>query len=450
MATIFLRSTNGNDSNDGLSWATAKSTLNNAALAAFEPNDGGTIYVSKNHIESTGSTLALCQGAGHPYDHLKVICVDDTSNPTHPTGLATGAIIETIGTSHLFLANNSYVYYNGITFIAGSGSSSTVNIYKSSGLGFNVVKLENCLCYMASDGSSSRIGPLSAGGTRATELEFINTQVKFTNVGQCVGVRGLFIWRDTNNPVLGPIIPNSLIQPVVGGVYEKNILSNLDLSTISGVLVSNFSASTNWETNFINCKFANNVNITSGTMVSGNAQVVTCINCDSSGVNYQYYTKKYQGEIFDDDSVVAVDGSTIARKMISSTGVSLYNTLQCDPLVVYNTLTGYPLNAAVEIINSGVTLRNDEIWLEVEYPSSSTHTLYARASDGKTHILATSGNQTLSTTAWLNTGGFSSPIRQTLDVDFTPMMSGLIYCTVKLARPATTVYYDRKLRLSVI
>lgn len=452
MPTIFLRSSGGNDENDGLSWATAKFTLNHAALAATSTglNDGGTVYVSKNHIESTGSTLVLCYQAGLPYDPLKVICVDDNGNPPNPTDLATGAKIVTTGVSHLFLVSNGFVYYNGISFIVGSGAASTTHMYKSSGVGACSVILENCMCHLAGNVASSRLFPIGAGGQRTSNTELINTSIQLTHVNQGLQPRGNFVWRDTDNCILGPIIPNIFFRYTVGSTQETAKFSNLDLSRANISLID-FSQAANIDTIFSNCKFADNVSITTGTVSSGTYQTVTCINCDSSGVNYQYYTKKYQGEIFDDDSVVATDGSTISRKMISSTGANLYNSpLYGDPLVVYNTLVGYPLNAAVEIINSGVTLRNDEIWLEVEYPSSSTHTLYARASDGKTHILATSGNQTLSTTAWLNTGGFSSPIRQTLDVDFTPMMSGLIYCTVKLARPDTTVYYDRKLRLSVI
>lgn len=449
MATIFLRSTDGNDSDDGLSWTNAKATIKAACIAA---GNGGIVYVSQNHNESYTGVLTICPAIGIPSNPLKIFCVDDTL--ASPTGLTTGATITTTGagSNHINLASGAFVYINGLRFIASSSNGSQSHISMCEGdLSPSWAKLENCNCELASTSTSSRIGQTAITASMDDSLlEFNGVSTKYNNTSQGIALKGDFKWYNTSNPVIGSIIPQYLFWPNNGAPYGVANIKNLDFSSLSAAALIPVDTYCSNRFIFTNCKFPNGMIIGNNQSVGQGGISITCINCDSSGVNYQYYTKKYQGEIFDDDSVVAIDGATISRKMISSTGATLYSTLACDPLVVYNTLTGYPLNAAVEIINSGVTLRNDEIWLEVEYPSSNTHTLYAKASDGKTHILAPSGTQTLSTTIWLNTGGFSSPVRQTLDVDFTPMMSGLIYCTVKLARSSTTVYFDRKIRMTVI
>ncbi len=54
MAVIYLRSTDGNDLDDGLTWATARATLANALTAA---GAGGTVYVSQNHAETQASAM---------------------------------------------------------------------------------------------------------------------------------------------------------------------------------------------------------------------------------------------------------------------------------------------------------------------------------------------------------------------------------------------------------
>lgn len=449
MATVFLRSTDGNDSDDGLSWANAKARIKSACVTA---GNGGTVYVSQNHYEIYTGVLTICPAIGLPSNPLKIFCVDDTL--ASPTGLTTGATVITTGagSNHINLASGAFVYINGLRFIAGSSNGSQANISICEGdLSPSWSKLENCNCELASTSTSSRIGQTAITASMDDSLlEFENVTTKYNNTSLGISLKGDFVWTNTSNPIIGNVIPQFLFWPSNGAPYGVASIKNLDFSSLSASAL--IPADTYCSNRFIftNCKFPNSMIIGNNNPVGQGGISITCINCDSSGVNYQYYTKKYQGEIFDDNSVITVDGSTISRKMISSTGATLYSTLDCDPLVVYNTLTGYPLNAAVEIINSGVTLRNDEIWLEVEYPSSSVNTLYSKVSDGKTHILAQSGIQTLSTTLWLNTGEFSSPVRQTLDVDFTPMMTGLIYCTVKLAKPSTIVYFDRKIRMTVI
>lgn len=448
MATIFLRSTDGSDSDNGSTWALAKRTIKAASVAA---GNGGTVYVSQSHNEVYTGVLTICPAIGVPASPLKIFCVDDTLPA--PTGLTTGAVITTTGngSNHINLASGAFVYIDGIKFVAGSSDGSQANITMCEGsLAPAWAKLKNCYCHLASTNTSSRIGQTAVTSTQGDSLlEFDNVITQYNNTSLGIGLKGDLTWSNTVTPVAGSVIPQYMFWPNNGAPYGTATIKNVDFSALSAAAL--IPADTYCANRFIftNCKFPNGMIIANNNPVGQGGVSVTCVNCDSSGVNYQYYTKKYQGEIFDDDSIVSTSGSSVSRKMIASTGAMLYSPLNSDPLVVYNTVTGVSLNAAIDIINTGITLRNDQVWMEVEYPLSSTNTFYSKASDGQTHILAPSGNQTLSTTVWLNTGSFSNPIRQTLDVNFTPMMTGLIYCTIKLAVPNITIYYDRKIRVTL-
>ena len=71
MAELFLRSTDGTDSDDGSTWALAKGTLTGAFAAA---SAGDTIYVSDNHAESQSAEMTLTS-PGTNAAPVKVLCV---------------------------------------------------------------------------------------------------------------------------------------------------------------------------------------------------------------------------------------------------------------------------------------------------------------------------------------------------------------------------------------
>lgn len=119
MATIYLRSTDGNDADNGSTWALAKATLAAAITAA---GAGGTVYMSQAHAES-GSTITLDGGtAASP---TVVLCVNDGAAP--PTALATTGSIATTTSGAITI--NGFLYIYGVVFNLGSGAT----IHHSSG-----------------------------------------------------------------------------------------------------------------------------------------------------------------------------------------------------------------------------------------------------------------------------------------------------------------------------
>ena len=56
MATIYVRSTDGNNADNGSTWALAKATI--AGAAAIDAA-GDTVFVSDAHAESTAGAVTL-------------------------------------------------------------------------------------------------------------------------------------------------------------------------------------------------------------------------------------------------------------------------------------------------------------------------------------------------------------------------------------------------------
>src|SRR5437868_5465877 len=123
MATIYLRSSNGNDGFTGAAWATAKASLTGALNGITA---GSTIYVSKSHNETvlSGGTVNIPGTLSLP---INILCVDDTGDPSPPTNLSTGATIGQSGATSLVIGTGCS-YWNGVKLQVGQGGAQSVTL----------------------------------------------------------------------------------------------------------------------------------------------------------------------------------------------------------------------------------------------------------------------------------------------------------------------------------
>ena len=119
MANIYVRSTDGNDADNGTTWALAKATLVGALAIATSAD---TIWVSQNHAETQASTMTLTMPTT---PGLKILCGNDAAEP--PTALATTATIAVTGNFGIGFASG-YAYTYGITFNSGAGGGGASDI----------------------------------------------------------------------------------------------------------------------------------------------------------------------------------------------------------------------------------------------------------------------------------------------------------------------------------
>lgn len=444
MATIYLRSTDGNDSDDGSTWALAKATLAAALTAA---GAGGTVYVSQSHAETQASAMTLAS-PGTAGSVTRVLCGNDSAEP--PTSLATTATVTTSGTSSISFAGFCYCY--GITFNCGTSSTSSSALINFTSASPWWWKLESCSLTLSTTGSGARIRiGVASTSTDDNLLEMVSTNAQFGAKGQGFSaVSGKWIWD--RGSISGSTYPTSLIY-TSSNMGIQAVLHGLDLSVLGSGNSLVTSGSGTHTIKILSCKLGSSVSVLAATAIQGQgATQVLLDNCDSSDTNYRMEHYKYQGSIKTETSKIrsggASDGTTpISWNMTSLAGATFVSPLESPPISIWNETTGSSKTVTVEIAqdSAATALNDDEIWLEVEYLGTSGYPISSIASDRKANILSSAAAQTTSSVTWNN---MTNPTKQKLEVSFTPQEKGLFTARVMLAKASTTVYVDPLITVS--
>jgi len=452
MPEIYVRSTDGDDLDTGATWALAKATMLDAAASGAA---GDTIYLSQLHSESqaAGMTITL---AGTNSAPVKVLAVNDGAEP--PTTLGSTALIETTGANSLFVHGAAYFY--GVTFSAGSGFVNSNLVLNSYTLRPNCVQFyERCQFLVMSSGLGAGIKVNGAAAANAIDNATVwkDCDIKTgTPNGAPLTVFGRLTWNGGSVLAGSAASSGGLISSANSagegsfGIFAGLDLSNMGVSqplfhsTVSTArfVISNSKLPAAW----------------SGTLVGGTINVADRFemhNCDSADTNYRLWVEDYAGSIKSETTIVrtggASDGTTpFAWRMISSANaVYPLTTLDTPGLPArWNDTVGTPITITVEILHDSLTaLKDDEVWLDVQFLGTSGVPLSLFESDAKANILATAAAQTTSTATWTTTG-LTNPNKQQLSVTVTPQEAGFIQAKVHLAKAGYTVFVDPKLTVS--
>lgn len=441
MTVYYVRSTDGNDADSGLSWANAKATLAGALALAV---GGDRIWVSQNHAESQASAMTLTS-AGTLASPVEVLCGNDAAEP--PTALATSATVTTTGTNNITIVGFWYCY--GITFsCATSGTGRLLRfdvtptaaggVWESCGFGFGV-----------GTGASASI---EIGETQSGEpctMVWKNVTCTFRASSHIIKNRGSLIWDGGSVANTAP----AALFGVGGSTSAGNVrVRGVDLSLLGGSsALVDATITTSKEFLFEQCKLGASVSLTSGTN-SGHI-IARLVNCDSSDTNYRYQKEDgNRGSVYSETTIVRTGGAsdgtvTFSRRMVSTANTRFERPLCLDWIAIWNDTTGSSKTATIEIVNDGTTLQDDEVWIEVDYLGTSGYPISSRAMDRMTDILATAANQESSSETWTTTG-LSSPVKQKLSVSFTPQEKGPLFARVCLAKTSQTIYVDPKVTVA--
>lgn len=436
---FYLRSTDGSDASDGLSWANAKATLAGAfaVMAA-----GETVYASQVHAETQASAMTLTS-PGTAASPCRVLCVNDGAEP--PTALATTATISATGNS--VVAFLGFAVSDGITYSSGSTTSTGgIAFTNSSPLWWRFI---NGSLRIAGSNANNRMNfGASATSTDDTLVELINTTLRFANVGQGVVVRCPLRWQGGSVDSGGSIPTTLFLTPSSGNSGWADVLG-VDLSALgSGKNLVDAGQGNFTAYSFTSCKLGSSVSLVTGSNAGQGGVTATLVNCDSADTNYRYHKSVYQGDITQETTIVrtggATDGTTtVSRKMVSSANAKFFSPLESDWIYFWNETLG-AVTISIPVVTDNVTLTDAEAWVEVEYLGTSGFPLGNYASDRAADILATPANQTTDgTSLWPNAPG--TPIKQVLSTSVTPAEKGLIRARVMLAKASTTMYFDPKI-----
>lgn len=440
----YVRSTDGNDADNGSTWALANATLTGAITDAAA---GDTIYVSQVHAESTASAVTLTF-PGTLASPNNIICANDAAEP--PTALATTGAVETTGASSLTINGNVYIY--GLAFTTGtSTANSAPALCNTDG---NTQTFESCSFYVRGTGATARIALGNSSNGNEGCLSLVNCTYRFSATGQgiSIGQRRLRVKGGGIN-ASGSAITTFVAAATSNGVDAE--FSGVDL--VSGASSMNLLATSQAAAGkvvFRNCKLPASW---SGSLLGGAPAHMgfraEMYNCDDGDTNYRLWVEDYAGSIRSETTIVrtggASDGTTgLAWKMASSANTEYpLITLDSPEIVRWNDTTGSAITVTVEMVTDNVTLTDAECWLEVQYLGTSGFPLGTFINDAKADFLATAANQTSSSETWTTTG-LGTPVKQKLSVTFTPQEKGFIHAVVKLAKASTTAYICPKLEVT--
>lgn len=445
MADIYVRSTDGLDTDSGATWALAK-----AKLAGADAIDaaGDSTYVSQVHAETTAGALTMTM-AGTVANPSKMVCVSDTAEP--PTALATGASVTMTGAGALNVKGSGYV--QGIAFNAGNAAANFVQMYLNISNALSSAQhYENCDFNIVDTHPSSFLQLGSPNASDNVRTKLTNCRYKLSNVNQYI-VLCSTLHINGGSFIAGSVTPNVPALFSLGhNAKDTNVLiENFDFSNLSAALVLFFAPANGKGGVAIlrNCKLPAGW---TGTLVSGAVNYpnwrVEMYNCDSGATNYKTWIETCEGTIRQEAVIVkaggASDGTTpLAWKMTSNANANEYaGQLESRTIPIWNDTTGSAKTVTVDIVHDSATaLTNAEVWLEVDYLGSSATPLGTKATSKRASILTAAANVTASTATWTTTG-LTTPNKQKLAVTFTPQMKGVFLCRVVLAKASKTIYVD--------
>jgi len=438
MADIYVRSTDGSDSDNGSTWGLAKATLVGAAAIDAA---GDAIYLSQSHAESGGAVVAVF--AGTMANPVKIIAGNDSAEP--PIAVSAASLISS---SSITLSGSYYLY--GLTLQA--ATSILPNAQSAS----NSVTLDHCslITTGTTGGGFFSIGSANNITQKAVLLDCTYKFSGSSNIGCAtagvVEIKGGSFVSGTSTPSAG----------VFGGAASDRTGSRL---LIDGLDMTNLASTVNIFRTFVSPGLFQIRNSKLPASWSGSLCNATPLatgqrfemhNCDSGDTNYRLWVQEYSGSIKTETTLVrtggASDGTTGYSLVMATTANA---NASVAPLVspevsIWNDTTGGSKTVTVEILHDSATnLTDGEIWLEAQYLGTSGVPLGSFISDAKADILATAADQSASSETWTTTG-MSNPNTQKLSVTFTPQEKGYIQAKVYLAKASKTVYVDPKLTVA--
>lgn len=418
-------------------WTAAHARLFNA----FAWNaSGDNIFLSSDHAETQATSNALSTGA-NDFNTTRIISVNRAGSvPPVAADVLAGATITTTGASPISIDGTCYYY--GVTFNVGSGANQADLTFNGS----RVQNFDRCNFNLNTTVTSTtlRMGPDYGQRSR---LNWNNCTVFYGVSGIGVYANSGYNFKWTNDTSVGYAVTGGLtgyqVLPCSGSYAGLMEYRGLDLSNLTGTIINSVPGHF---CRFVNCKLPVGVAVASWSSGNCGAEVpyVDVIGCNTGSVIERNERYHLSGELKTETTIKrtggASDGATGYSWRIESL---LYFNDREVPFesfegTLWNTAVGLPKTLTVHLVNDGVTLTNDDVWLEVEYLNSGSFTTIAKASS-RLPLLGAASNLPASTETWTTTG-LTTPVKQALSVTFTPLLAGPIRYKVVIGKKQQVFY----------
>jgi hypothetical protein len=415
------------------------------AVGTFRFAAGDRMFVSSDHSETQTATVTYGSGtASVAFGVGQVLSVNRAgSTPPVAADLTAGATV-TVTTGVMTLEATFPVYHYGMHYTY-TGATANAILFNSSGL--KTHWLDTCQLYL----NTATAGCHYASGGGVTVV-LNNSTVQFGATGQTIlATTGPFeiVWLNTTSAIAGATLPTNLFAVSTASQAMTVTARGVDLSAVTNTLVLGTSGAGS-KFLFDSCRIASGVTRYNGTGVLNTRDLVELVNC-YDGTNFVSESYQPSGAVTTEFTITLSGGAadnvgTYSHKMVSNTNVDKY----ANPLVGFwmdanYATTGSSKTATVEIISSG-TLNNDEISLIVEYLGTAGSSLASIATSLPANVLTTAGAVTTSTATWNSSP--ATPVKQHLQVTFTPQTAGRVRAQVRLGKASTTVYVNPQVTIT--
>lgn len=425
MAIIYVNSA-ATGSNNGTSWVNAFASLASAAGAGSAAGD--TVLVAYNHLETITSATTLNFSGGTEAAPIKVVSSDPVDS-----SYRTGGEISNAGASAAISTLQGHVVFFGLNVASTSASAHLVVS------GTNVrSRFVDCTISLG--------GHISNGST--------NTYVHFQDCTLTIdhfylgAFESVFLCDDC------VITASNATQTLRSfRTEQQNTFRNCDLSAsnASAKLVDLHEGQQRNTYRLIDCTLPSTPTIDAFTVSTSVIEILGCVvGTLSAPKNGLTLVKEFEGDISSESAVYrssgASDGTTDYSWKLATNGnaVEIFQPLKTPPITRWvgtgsQTLTVY--------VASGVTLNNDDVWIEVSSPGEGA-TPKAHGIVRNTKAVPQATPAALTTDAVSTWNGTGVGTKQKVAVTFNPAIAGPITIRCFLAKPSTTIYVDPKLEIA--
>lgn len=438
----YVRSTDGDNADDGSTWALANASI---AGAITDAAAGDTIYVSDAHNESITTNTTWTFPGTNAAPNL-IICGDDAAEP--PTAVSTAGAISVNAAASLTFAGSFY-WYGGV--ISGGTSGASNILFGQSNTQSRVVFED--VAFRMRGGTTAVFGLGSTSATTQHELELRNCTIRGSSASHRILMNGgSLVWRG-GGIESGGTAWTALVSAFgsTGRQAGRFVGESLNLSGLDATAqIFPSSANGPFLAKLVHCKLpASFTGTLAGSAITTPGYRCEAWNCDETDTNYRLWIEDYAGSIKSETTLVrtggASDGTTgISWRMATSANAEYPTHILRSPPIASEWIdsTGSSKTVTVELLHDSATdLDDDEVWIEVQYLGTSGFPLGVIGDDAKADVLATPAAQATSSETWKTTG-MTNPNTQKLSVTFTPQEKGVALVTVCVAKASYTLYVD--------
>lgn len=411
----------------------------NGSVGAFRFAAGDRMFVSSDHSETqTSSPVWGNNGATASFTGGQVLSVSRAGSvPPIAADLLAGATCFASATNG-FIDAAFPLYHYGITYQCSGNSGLFIN-----SSGFKGHYFDACQLYLSGAATTAKIC-----NNAATRTVLNNTTLRFSHISQSVIISSgpwELIWQNTASALAGAIFPGTTLFSSGSNATTLSVtMRGVDISALTAVLALNGGDRGPLKVLLDSCKIASGVTRYNNSSVTTHDDIIELVNC-YNGTNFISECYQPSGAVTTEFTITLTGGATddvgtFSHKMVSNANVDkLVAPLSGFWMDIENTAVGSSKTATVEIISS-TSLNNDEISLLLEYQGTSSSSLASLGSSLPTTVLTAAAAVTTSTATWNSSP--STPVKQKLQVTFTPQVAGRVRGQVRLGKASATVYVN--------